>query len=400
MPEQSRFVGDAPGGAEAAAGSDMLHSSSWKRFPSYHAELELEEEHSPEVSAQEHDLILRYAIVGIFVILATCALYLTRVIALPVTAGVIFGLVLGPIVDAMARRGVPQHLAAAIVVLLGALLLLSAIAVLTVPIAAWSDQLPAMLAALKTKLAGLFVVFDQFKQMAGDIAGGGDAKISVSDGSNPLIGIAITSSTAAGGLLIFVATVYFWLATRRHLKARTLRLCLGRSARKSASAFFEEIETRAAHYFGLVTIINLGMGLATMAIAWMAGLPYPVFWGALAFLLNYLAFIGPIIVTVLLFAAGLLSSPEALTAVWPAAAYFVIHLIEGNAVTPIFVGRRLTISPFLVFISFIFWLWLWGPVGAVLSTPILLIAIVAREEFVKYRLAETLSGEAERAAAA
>lgn len=157
---------------------------------------------------------------------------------------------------------------------------------------------------------------------------------------------------------------------------------------------------RAAHYFGLVTIINLGMGLVTMAIAWAAGLPYPVFWGALAFMLNYLAFIGPIIVTVLIFAAGLLTAPQTLTAIWPAAAYFVVHLIEGNAVTPIFVGRRLTISPFLVFISFIFWLWLWGPIGAVLSTPILLVAIVAREEFVKYRLAEAVPAEAEAPAAA
>lgn len=383
------LTGEAPGGAETARIPTMLQSSSWKRFPSYEPEPD-PPEIGREISAQEHDLILRYAIVGIFVILATCALYLTRVIALPVTAGVIFGLVLGPIVDAMVRRKVPQHLAAAIVVLMGTLALIAAVAVLTVPIAAWSDQLPAMIVALKRKLGGVFAFMQEFKQVAGDIAGSDGAKVSVSDG-NPLVGIAISSSTAAGGMLIFVATVYFWLATRRHLKARTLRLCLGRDARKSASSFFDEIEIRTARYFGLVTIINLGMGLASMTIAWLAGLPYPVFWGALAFLLNYLAFIGPIIVTVLFFAAGLLSSPALIVAIWPAAAYFVIHLIEGNAVTPVFVGRRLTISPFLVFISFIFWLWLWGPVGAVLSTPILLVALVAREEFVKYRLAEAES---------
>lgn len=365
----------------------MLSSAAWKPFPRYLAEPESSDEAHQDVTPQEHDLIVRYAIIGIFVILATTTLSLTKVIALPVTAGVIFGLVLGPLVDWLVRRNVPQHLAAAIVVLLGLAVLLAAVTVLAVPIAGWSDQAPAMMAALKSKLAGVFAFMDEFKRAAAALTGKSGAELNVSQG-NPLLDIAMSSSAAAGGLLIFVATVYFWLATRRHLKARALRLCLGRGARKSAGAFFEEIEARVARYFGLVTLINLGMGLLTMTIAWMAGLPYPVFWGALAFMLNYLAFIGPIIVTVTIFAGALLNAPSLAAALAPAAAYFVLHLIEGNAVTPVFVGRRLTVSPFLVFIGFIFWLWLWGPVGAVLSTPILLVAMVAQEEFARYRKAQ------------
>jgi predicted PurR-regulated permease PerM len=375
----------------------MLNVSAWRPFPRYMMEPDEEDTPSPGITQQDHDLIVRYATIGIFVILATAALYLTRVISLPVTAGVIFGLVLGPPVDAMVRRGVPQHLAAGIVVFAGVLLLLLLIATLTVPIAAWSDQVPRMVMALKVKLVGVLAYMEEFKQFAENVAGKEGAKVNVSDG-NPLVSLAISSTAAAGGLLIFVATVYFWLATRRHLKARVLRLCLGRGARKSAGAFFEEIETRTARYFGLVTLINLGMGLIGLAIAWVAGLPYPVFWGALAFFLNYLAFVGPIIVAVAFFAAGLLSSPHVLVAVWPAAAYYVLHLFEGNLVTPLVIGRRLTISPFLVFISFVFWLWLWGPVGAVLSTPILLVGLVAREEFVNWRRA-ALAAEREAASA-
>ena len=361
----------------------MLNSSVWKPFPRYMAEPEVEDLHE-DVTPSEHDLIVRYAIIGIFVILATASLSMTKVIALPITAGIIFGLVLGPVVDWLVRRSVPQHLAAAIVVLLFLGLITAAITVLAVPMAGWSDQAPAMIAALQTKLAGVFLVLDEAKKSLGTLMGKSGVELNVSQG-NPLIDIAVSSSAAAGGLLIFVATVYFWLATRRHLKARALRLCLGRGARKSAGAFFEEIETRVARYFGLVTLINLGMGVLTLMIAWLAGLPFPIFWGALAFILNYLAFIGPIIVTVMLFAGALIDAPYVLTAIWPAAAFFVIHLIEGNVVTPMFVGSRLMVSPFLVFIGFIFWLWLWGPVGAVLSTPILLVAMVAQEEFARYR---------------
>ncbi|HEY5797885.1 MAG TPA: AI-2E family transporter [Bosea sp. (in: a-proteobacteria)] len=375
----------------------MLNSSAWKPFPRYMAEPEVEEIDA-DVTPYEHDLILRYAIVGIFVILATATLYLTKVIALPITAGIIFGLVLGPAVDWLVRRNVPQHLAAAMIVLLFLGVILTAVMILAVPMAGWIDQAPAMMVAAKAKLAGVFVAMDEAKQAIGAMMGKNGAELSVSQG-NPLVDIAMTSSTAAGGLLIFVATVYFWLATRRHMKARALRLCLGRGARKSAGSFFQEIETRVARYFGLVTLINLGMGILTMAIAWLAGLPFPVFWGALAFLLNYLAFIGPIVVTAMLFLAALIDAPFLVTAIWPAAAYFVLHLIEGNAVTPVFVGSRLTVSPFLVFIGFIFWLWLWGPVGAVLSTPILLVAMVAQEEFARYRAAQAEEQSDEQAQA-
>lgn len=360
----------------------MLSSSAWRPFPRYMAETEPVDE-TEEVTPYEHDLIVRYAIVGIFVILATASLALTKVIAMPVIAGVIFGLVLGPLVDWMVRHNVPQQAAAALVMLLFVGLLLGGIGILAVPVAGWSDQAPAMMAALQAKLAGVFAFMDEFKRGVASITGKG-AELSVSQG-NPLFDIAMSSSAAAGGMLIFVATVYFWLATRRHLKARVLRLCLGRGARRSAGSFFEEIEERVARYFGLVTIINLGMGFLTMTIAWIAGLPFPLFWGALAFMLNYLAFIGPIFVAVLLLAGALLDAPSLLAALWPAAAYYVLHLFEGNAITPVFVGSRLTISPFLVFISFIFWLWLWGPIGAVLSTPIVIVAMVAQEEFTRYR---------------
>ncbi|WP_342358592.1 AI-2E family transporter [Terrarubrum flagellatum] len=337
-----------------------------------------------DVNASEHDLIVRYAIVGIFAILAIAALRESKVIALPIAAGVIFGLVLGPAVDWMVRRNIPQHLAAASIVIVGFIIGVAALAVLTAPIAAWSDQFPAMMAALRSRLLSVFDLAQQIEDAAASVSGNKGVRLNVSDG-NPLMSIAISSSTIAAGFLIFIFTVYFYLATRRHLKARVLRLCLGQDARKSAGEFFNEIETRVAIYLSVVTVVNIGIGAIAMTIAWVAGVPSPIFWGALAFVLNYLAFIGPIIVAILLFAAGLLSDTTLLAAIWPAALYYAIHLLEGNWVTPMLVGNRLTVSPFAVFLSFIFWLWVWGPVGAVLSTPLLLVMLAAQESFAKYR---------------
>lgn len=347
------------------------------------------------IDSSEHDLILRYAIVGIFVILAIASLKITKIISLPITAGLIFGLVLGPAVDWMVRRNIPQHLAAALVVACGAAATLAGLALLAAPFAAYSDQFPAMIEALRAKLAGLFALMQQFEDAAKSIANSKTA-LSVSDGS-PLMDIAVSSSAAFAGVLLFVFTVYFYLATRRHLKARVLRLCLGQDARKSAGSFFEDIEARVATYLWVVTVVNVGIGLIALILAWLAGLPYPIFWGVLAFFLNYLAFIGPIIVAVLMFAAGLVANATLFDAIWPAALFYVAHLFEGNWVTPMLVGNRLTVSPFLVFLSFIFWLWLWGPIGAVLSTPLLLIAMAAQESFAKYRAVRREAEAAEEA---
>lgn len=350
-------------------------------------------EEAPEPPADDHDLfeigdhdpVLRYATLGIFVIMATAALAIARPVALPVTAGIVFGLVLGPVSDALVRRGLPHAAAAGVVVLTGIILLMGLFAILAAPVALGADQIPAIVDTLRGKLDGFF---DMMRRLQG-VPQGATAPVATETAGGtsftPLLNIAVTSSSAAGGMLIFVATIFFYLAARRHLKARVLRLCLGRDARQVAGSFFEEVEQRIGSYFAVVTVINLVVGVIATAIAWLAGFPYPLFWGALSFVLNYLAFIGPLILTALMLGAGVTTADTAFAALWPVSVYALIHLLEGNVITPSLVGRRLTVSPFLVFLSFVFWLWLWGPVGAILSTPLLLIGMVMVEVLSAYR---------------
>ncbi len=349
-----------------------------------------DDDHGPTASldAQDHDLIVRYALVGIFVIFLIAALSLAQSIAIPVTAGLIFGLVLGPVVDRLMRLGVPQGIAAGLVVLAGVVCIAAVIGVFAAPFAIWSDQLPGILTALKNRFADTLAMARQFEGVAKQLSASTDGPTVTVESASPWVSVALSSSAAAGGLLIFVATIYFYLATRRHMKARALRLCLGASARRTAGQFLEDIENKLAAYFAVVTLINLGMGLVATLVAWQGGLPFPLFWGLLAFILNYIAFVGPIIMTVLLLGAGLLDSANTWLSAWPALVYFIVHLVEGNVITPLMVGRRLTLSPFLVFLSFVFWLWLWGPVGAILSVPLLLVVALSVEAASAYRKLE------------
>lgn len=367
----------------------------WFRQP----DEDIEEHDAPAMSQQDHDLILRYAILGIFVLMTMGALWFSATIAVPVAAGIIFGLVLGPVVDRLMRLGLPQGLAAAVVVLTGILTLVLLLGMFAAPLAIWNDELPAITKTLQARLAELSSFARQFEGLTEGLGRVSSVPVVAVENTTQWVTIALSSTAAAGGILIFLATIYFYLATRRFMKARMLRMCFGTAARRSAGQFLGDLEQKVAAYFGVVTLINLGVGLGMTTIAWAAGLPLPPIWGLLAFLLNYIPFIGPALMTVLIAGAALMGENWSLFSLWPALAFFGMQLVEANLVTPLMIGRRLTLSPFLVFLSFVFWVWLWGPVGAFLATPILLVVTLGFEAASNFRKLEREKAEAEAAEA-
>lgn len=338
-----------------------------------------------DITHGDHDKVVRYCLIGIFTLCVIAALWVAQVIAIPIVTAIIFGLVLGPTVDWLTEHGLSRAFAAALIGGIASLAVLSIAALVVTPVALMSDELPSIIAALRAKLQ---IVLDVINRFEGTLPNGREPAATGGVTAIPFMNIALSSSEVLSGFLIFVFTVFSWLATRRQLKARLLRLCLGHNIRLSAAACFDDIERRLATYFGVVTLINIAMGAICGMIAWRAGLSYPLFWATLGFVLNYLVFIGPLMVSVFLFGTGLLTSSTGLGALLPAAIYYGIHLIEANAVTPVAVGRGLDIPAFFVFASFVFWLWLWGPVGAILSTPILIVVAVSRDALQSYRLAE------------
>jgi predicted PurR-regulated permease PerM len=357
------------------------------------------EEEAQSGDGSAHDPVARYALVAIAVVLVTAALSLTQAIAMPIVAGLIFGLIFGPLVDRLFRMGMPQGLAAGVIVLAGIALLAVVAGLFAAPFAIWSESLPAVMEALQQRADEILRAMRQIERLFAGAAPVPAPETVVVDAGSPWLSIAATSSSIAGGFLIFVATTYFYLCTRRQMKARALRLCLGASARRTAGQFLSDLEEKVASYFATITLINLGMGAAATLIAFLAGMPFPLFWGLLGFILNYIAFVGPFIMMALMLGYGLVEHADIVAALVPAGAYFLVNLVEGNVVTPLAVGRRLTLNPFLVFVFFVFWLWLWGPIGAFLATPILLVITLSAEAVIRHRRLET-EAEAQTGAAA
>jgi predicted PurR-regulated permease PerM len=129
-------------------------------------------------------------------------------------------------------------------------------------------------------------------------------------------------------------------------------------------------------YFGTFTIVNICLGMVTVALTWLVGLPNPLLWGVLAALLNYIPYLGPAIVVATLAVVGLVTYPTLGEVAVAPLIYIGIVTLEGQFITPAFMGRRLELNPFAVFLAIAFCTWFWGAVGAFLAVPLLMALTV------------------------
>jgi predicted PurR-regulated permease PerM len=127
-------------------------------------------------------------------------------------------------------------------------------------------------------------------------------------------------------------------------------------------------------------------GLVVGLAMFLLGVPQPHLWGALAAVLNFALFVGPVVMALILLGVGLATFADPLLMVAPPLIFVVLNFIEGQFVTPSVLGARLALNPLAVFVTIAFWLWLWGPIGAFLAVPILILVAMTL-----YHLVPTLA---------
>lgn len=321
----------------------------------------------------------RIAIIGMFVIMLGAVLMETREITAPVCAAIIVGSIVGPFIERLARSGVPPFLAALGLVAVLVAFLYGLAVVFSGSIATWIERAPEIGATLRERFSVLREPLSALKSLgdAVNAATGGDSGLSVSASPGSLIAAALAAATpAVAQFVVFVGSLFFFLAGRAQMKRRLVVGFMTRDARLLALRIVTAIERNLGLYLGTVTLINAGLGLVTGLAMWAIGLPNAALWGLLAFVLNYIPFLGPILMMVVLLGVGMISFPTLGLSLLPVALFTVLHGIEAQFVSPGVIGRRLTLNPFLVFLALAFWTWIWGPLGAFLAVPILVICFV------------------------
>ncbi len=324
------------------------------------------------------DLGAKIAMMLIAVIVLFMALEAAFVILAPISLGIVLSLVLGPLAANLERRGLKPFLVAALLTILTAVSLAAIVAGIILPIRDWIARSPDIWYRLR-ELGALFEAqlagIERAAEQVGEAIGGTTADLDLRQGADPLTSVLPALKLAPmliGQLLIFHVTIYFFVATRAEIREYVLSFCLSRRARWRVARIFRDIERGISHYFATIAVINCGLGLVTAAICWSFGMPNPLVWGGLAAVLNFVPYLGPALMTAILFSVGLITFDPVLTAALMALSYVAANLFEGQFLTPSLVGRRLVLNPLLVFCALSFWLWLWGAAGAFLATPMLL----------------------------
>ncbi len=323
------------------------------------------------------------ATVGMFVIFLVAALYLARTILLPITLAIVIGTVLSPVTKAASRIKIPAPLTAALLVLGFFGLVSLGIVMSADPVREWIGKAPEIGAALKQKLqvfdAPLAALNEIRQTLTAFTRGGSPEVITVDVRSGVLEPMVSVLSPAIGQLLIFFGTLFFYLAGHNSIQHYLVAVFRHRDAKLRAFRTIRDLEHNLAKYLGIVTVINFCIGIIVAIIALVVGLPAPIAWGVLAFVLNYVPYIGPGATLLTLFGVGLISFPSLSYALIAPACFLCVSTLEGQIVTPSVIGRTLTVNPLMVFLAIAFWAWLWGPFGALLANPLLIVSMVILE---------------------
>ena len=319
------------------------------------------------------------ATIGMFVILFVIALSLARPILLPVASAFVVTMMLGPLSARAERYKVPSLVSAIILWLLVIAVFYGVIVLLAAPVVDWLGKTPDIAQNIQEKLR----VLDRPLSVLQDLRD----KFLPSDKKGSL-GVDIVAfvqpamlivTPAIGQMLIFFGTLFFMLLGRSQLRRFLVIFFDKREARLRTLKIMNDIEHNLTGYLSIVTLINIAVGLCGGFAAWVAGLPDPVAWAVLGFILNFIPYVGALIMEAALFLVGLVTFPTLTQALIAPLFFLALATLEGHFFTPSIIGHRLTLNPLTVFLSLAFWTWLWGPVGAFLAVPLLIVGLVVAD---------------------
>jgi len=316
---------------------------------------------------------------GLFTLALLATAYVAGEIVLPLVFAFTLKLLLQPIFRVLERLHIPRVLAALLIIvaLIGTIVGLGT--AISGPAANWAAKLPEGIPRLQERLSFLrapISTLQQFLQQIENIGGTGARQAGVGPlGGTALLGTLFTGTRSfASGLFTTLLFLYFLLISGDTFLRRIVEILPKFSSKRQAVDISQQIESDISAYLLTITIMNAAVGVATALVMWLTGVGDPVLWGTVAFLLNFAPILGPTVGVVIFLLAGLLTIDTTWKAFVPAALYLAIHMVEGETVTPMLLARRFTLNPVLVILSLVFWFWMWGIPGAILSVPMLAIA--------------------------
>jgi predicted PurR-regulated permease PerM len=303
----------------------------------------------------------------------------------PILFALVTGIVLSPLSDLWERWGFPPVVGALSSLVL-TLTVVGLLVTLLQPIAArLVAQVPKVLADMRDTMESFSVMLRGLKDaadvVADTMAAEGSAPPPATEATAlPTMADAIMLAPAiVGQVMIFSGVLFFFLLTRHDIYATAAHSLSGHVDDIQIVARLRRAERHVARYFLTVSLVNAGLGAATAAALSAIGLPDAILWGVLCGLVNFVPYLGPAIIATALVIAGVAAFDGALSLA-PALSFVALNFIEGQFVTPAFVGHQMRVNPLAVFIALVFGMWLWGAIGGIIALPLVIWIKILRDE--------------------
>ena len=362
----------------------------------------------------------RWAVVGIFLLLAVQAITYAQAFLMPVVLAILLALVFSPVRRGMERLRIAPGLAAAAIVS-GLLAAFVAVALaLAAPVTALVDDAPAIVADVERKLSSLRDAAGDVAEVAAQVdqvANGGGAAAATEEAASDAgengpervvvqergaaMELALTAPTVLAQIVLTLVLLFFLLASGDMFYEKIVHVTPRFRDKRTAMKIAYDVERRLSHYLLTITIINAGLGVAVGLAMWAFGMPTPLLFAVIAFLFNFVPYLGAVAGVIVAMGVALVSLDTAGVALAVGAVYFILTSIEGQFVTPYFVGRSLRLNVVVVFLSVTLWAWLWSVVGMLVATPVLVAIRTLCEHIPALEpLGDFLSGRGEERASA
>lgn len=325
---------------------------------------------------------------GLLILGILYTLYLARTLLLPIFLALLLAAFLQPLVGKLKRLKIPESAGAGIIVLIFVGALTTAVYEFSTPLSAWMERGPLVLRQAEVRLGSLLQSLriarertEQIEDMAKFGGGGpqGPQQVIVKGPTLLQRIFAETWSVLATGAVV-VVLIYFLLAQGRQTVLRLAEGLGGRDRGTRLTDILVQIQEEIAAYLRTITLINLGVGAITASVMALLGVPNPGLLGAAATVLNFIPYLGPAITLLLISAISLTTFDQWFRILLPPGFFICFTSLEGNVITPMILGSRLTMNPIMIFLSILFWGWVWGVAGIFLAVPILTVIKIISQD--------------------
>jgi predicted PurR-regulated permease PerM len=306
------------------------------------------------------------------------ALMAAREFLVPIVFSVVLALSLSSAAEKL-ESWMPVPLAAILAIAGFCALLNAALGLVISPLIGWFRQLPQSLAILQIRAKPVFDVYNALQSQMSAVlrklpgAPDGVAVAGADVGASPIQRVLGAAPSFLVQCFFALLLCYFLLTSRSALKRR---LILDRSSLAGSfkvARIIRDIGPQVSGYIMTMGLINFGAGSVIATGLAAIGMPSPVMWGGLAMLLNFLPYIGPLLLCSVITVAGIIAFPDPVLGLAPLLIVFSTHLIETNIVTPVILGKRLAVSPAAILVSLSFFTWIWGFASSIIAIPLLII---------------------------